>query len=106
MLVDSDELVITDLILYEVGNRMSSPEKKAILTEFIEDASSKLLIIHSSENLFDKAFSLFKRNKGKNWGLVDCASFTVMREVGMVYALTADEHFDQAGFVAVLNQIR
>jgi uncharacterized protein len=38
----------------------------------------------------------------KTWGLVDCASFVVMSERGVMEAFTTDRHFDQAGFACLL----
>jgi predicted nucleic acid-binding protein len=40
---------------------------------------------------------------GQNWGLVDCASFVVMQQRGIIEALTTDHHFEQAGFVRSLK---
>lgn len=34
---------------------------------------------------------------------VDCVSFIVMQERGITEALTTDEHFEQAGFRALLR---
>ena len=38
----------------------------------------------------------------KEWSLTDCISFEVMAELGLTEALTADHHFEQAGFRALL----
>jgi len=38
----------------------------------------------------------------KEWGITDCYSFAVMRSLGVNAALTADHHFEQAGFDALL----
>lgn len=38
------------------------------------------------------------------WSLTDCISFEVMGEFGLTEALTADHHFEQAGFRALLKQ--
>ncbi len=38
------------------------------------------------------------------WSLTDCLSFVVMKELGIKDALTPDEHFDQAGFHALLRE--
>jgi len=46
---------------------------------------------------------LFRQRTDKAWGLTDCISFVVMQERGISEALTADEHFEQAGFIALLN---
>ncbi|MEZ4571694.1 MAG: hypothetical protein R2849_15445 [Thermomicrobiales bacterium] len=47
-------------------------------------------------------YTLFARNTDKSWTLVDCISFVVMQERGITEALTADRHFVQAGFRALL----
>jgi hypothetical protein len=39
----------------------------------------------------------------KEWGLIDCMSFIVMQDRGITEALTADDHFNQAGFKALLK---
>jgi predicted nucleic acid-binding protein len=38
------------------------------------------------------------------WVLTDCISFIVMREYGLTDVLTADRHFEQAGFKILLEQ--
>jgi predicted nucleic acid-binding protein len=39
-----------------------------------------------------------ERRQDKQWGLVDCISFVVMREMNLTEALSFDQHFAQAGF--------
>ena len=56
-----------------------------------------------SEQLYHRAFELFKQRPDKAWGLVDCISFIVMQDRGITEALTADEHFRQAGFTPLLS---
>jgi hypothetical protein len=46
-------------------------------------------------------FELFASRADKSWSLTDCISFAVMTERGLSDALTADRHFEQAGFRAV-----
>jgi uncharacterized protein len=38
----------------------------------------------------------------KDWFLTDCISFVVMQDEGLTDALTADGHYEQAGFKALL----
>jgi predicted nucleic acid-binding protein len=38
----------------------------------------------------------------KEWGMTDCISFIVMPDMGVIDALTTDDHFRQAGFRALL----
>jgi predicted nucleic acid-binding protein len=46
---------------------------------------------------------MFRSRQDKEWGLVDCVSFVVMQNRGIAEALTADEHFHQAGFRSLLR---
>jgi len=60
-------------------------------------------VVSLTDSLYRLAFSLFKQREDKEWGLVDCISFIVMQERGITDALTADAHFQQAGFRALLR---
>ena len=55
-----------------------------------------------NKSLFDQATALFAARLDKEWGLTDCVSFVLMRQLGISEALTADQHFIQAGFRALL----
>lgn len=59
-------------------------------------------IIPAASNLFEQALELYEQRQDKSWGLTDCASFVVMHENNVSEALTADDHFRQAGFKALL----
>lgn len=56
-----------------------------------------------SEQLYAQALRLYRERPDKEWSLTDCVSLIVMRERNMTEALTADEHFQQAGFRALLK---
>jgi predicted nucleic acid-binding protein len=55
------------------------------------------------EPLIVRAVEQYRRFSDKTWGLVDCASFVVMRERGITEAFTSDYHFEQAGFKRLLS---
>ena len=46
---------------------------------------------------------LFASRPDKHWSLTDCISLVVMEELGLSEAMTADHHFEQAGYVALLK---
>ncbi len=75
-------------------------------SEFLQGLESdpNTSIVSLTNELYDKVFDLFRDRSDKEWGLVDCVSFVVVRERGINDALTADEHFIQAGFRALLRQ--
>jgi predicted nucleic acid-binding protein len=63
-------------------------------------------IIPLSDQLLDQGLKLFSDRPDKEWGFTDCVSFIVMEARSITYALTADEHFKQAGFQALLCEAR
>ena len=102
-LFEGHDLLITDAVLLEIGNALARGFKEQaieIISYFIE--SEEVEIFRHSSQIFDKAFALYKKYADKEWSLVDCISFIVMRERGIKQALTFDRHFEQAGFVAIM----
>ena len=102
-LFEGHDLLITDAVLLEIGNALARGFKEQaieIITYFFE--SEEVEIFRHSSQVFDKAFALYKKYADKEWSLVDCISFIVMRERGIKQALTFDRHFEQAGFVAIM----
>lgn len=98
-------LVTTEAILMEYGNMLSQinvREKAFQYIRLLKDSPDTEIIPADSE-LFEKGLEDFGRYKDKEWGLVDCMSFAVMREKNILHALTSDGHFDQAGFIALMK---
>ncbi len=62
------------------------------------------MTIHpASRELVEAGLARFALRRDKDWGLTDCLSFVVMEREGINAALTADKHFEQAGFTALLK---
>jgi len=102
-LFEGQKLLITDAVLLEIGNALARGFKAQaieIISYFIESEDVELL--HYSSQVFDKAFVMYKKYSDKEWSLVDCISFVVMREQGIKQALTFDRHFEQAGFAVIM----
>ena len=59
-------------------------------------------IVPLTEELYGMAMKLYRERSDKEWGITDCISFVVMQDLGLVEALTTDEHFKQAGFRSLL----
>jgi uncharacterized protein len=70
----------------------------------IKDLQSDPLtkIIPASDSLFRAGLELFAKRPDKEWSLVDCISFVVMKQRRLTDALTTDHHFKQAGYNALL----
>jgi predicted nucleic acid-binding protein len=98
---DSQRVVVTDAVLLEIGNALSRMDRHAAV-QIIQDLrdSPGTTLISLNPELFEAAFDLYRRHIDKQWGLVDCVSFVVMRRMGLTTALAFDQHFVQAGFIS------
>ncbi len=59
-------------------------------------------MIACTGTLLQSGWRLYGERLDKDWSLTDCMSFAVMKRAGLSEALTADHHFLQAGFRALL----
>lgn len=102
---ENTRLITTTAILLEIGNALSKQRyrqaAKELLLSLEEDKTVEIIPV--TDELYQKAFELFFNRPDKDWGLIDCMSFIVMQENDLTEALTTDEHFEQAGFVALLR---
>jgi uncharacterized protein len=97
-------LVTTRAVVLEIGNALSRLRHRhaAILLLDALEHDPGIEVVELNEDLYVRALELYGRHSDKEWGLTDCVSFVVMRERGIGEALTADAHFLQAGFAALL----
>ena len=58
-----------------------------------------LTLVEAGESPYRRGLALYDERPDKDWSLADCISFVVMRDAGLVEALTGDQ---QAGFAALL----
>jgi predicted nucleic acid-binding protein len=99
-------LVTTRAVLLEIGNALSRQRYRAAAIRLLQaiEVDPNVKVLSLSEELYAKALQLYCSRQDKEWGLIDCASFVVMFERSITKALTADEHFQQCGFRALLRE--
>lgn len=92
-------------VLTEVGDALSASHKRWRFTALLDTlrASPAWTIVPPDENSFEAGVSLYASRADKDWSLTDCISFRHMNKWGATEALTADIHFEQAGFRALLR---
>ena len=97
------EVWVTEAILIEVGNALSATNRSAAV-QFIQLCYQlpNMKVVSVDTSLLNHGLELYHSRSDKDWGLTDCISFVVMREQNLIDALTADRHFVQAGFRALL----
>ncbi|MEX2168192.1 MAG: PIN domain-containing protein [Pirellulales bacterium] len=97
-------VIVTELVLIEVSNALVSIDSRvravALWAHLQNDPS--VTIVPASTELIADGRNLYARRSDKEWSLTDCVSFIVMEKRGLNDALTADHHFQQAGFTMLL----
>lgn len=98
-------LVTTEWVLMELAYALSFPETRQATASFLKRIREDrgFHIVGYDVAVYAAGFDLYVSRPDKAWSLTDCISFTVMKEFGLTDALTADHHFEQAGFRAVFR---
>ena len=98
-------IVTTEFILLELGNACARAEDHADFLALVAGmlASLRVKIIPVSSELFNRGLARMRERNDKDWTLTDCISFVVLEEEGIHEALTAAQHYEQAGFKALLK---
>lgn len=97
------EVWITEAVLIEIGNSLSHSNSIAA-SAFIHSCyvTPSVKVVSVDTPLLNRALDFYNNRGDKDWGLTDCISFIVMTDQDLKEALTTDEHFQQAGFKALL----
>lgn len=99
-------LITTQAVVLEIGNALSKQRYRLGAIKLLQalESDPKVEVVPLSQQIYTKAIQLYSERLDKEWGLIDCVSFVVMQEREIADALTADEHFQQAGFRALLRE--
>ena len=99
-----NKIITTEAILLEIGNALSKRNLRQRCSAFIKGfyETKNIEVVPLTTELIKEGLELFEKRKDKEWGLVDCISFVVMKKHRIKDALAADDHFIQAEFNALL----
>jgi predicted nucleic acid-binding protein len=101
-LLERTPLITTEAVLLEIGTALSRGYKEQCLAAIDRLMNSEdSTVVRLDDELFERALDLYETHLDKDWGLVDCLSFIVMRDSDTDSALTFDHNFEQAGFKIV-----
>ena len=97
--------ITTEFILLEVRYALCSQSLRKNTANFLHNIYQlkSIKIITLSQELFQLGLSLYEQRLDKDWGLTDCISFVVMQREQIQEAFTSDKHFEQAGFIRLLQ---
>jgi predicted nucleic acid-binding protein len=99
-------LVTSHAVLTEVGDALSHRNRRKWAYDTIADLRDDpdVRCLPVDEKTFTAALDLYRDRHDKDWSLTDCISFVIMRQHRLTHALTADVHFVQAGFRALMSE--
>ena len=93
--------VIAELTALSHARGIAKESLVRVTNEILDDP--KVEVIWADESLTMRAWSLLQDRQDKNWSLCDSVSFVLMNQLGITEALTTDHHFEQAGFIKLLE---
>ncbi|MBI3991367.1 MAG: type II toxin-antitoxin system VapC family toxin [Candidatus Omnitrophica bacterium] len=99
------KLITTNYVVIETINALSKVEFRKAVIEFIDklEKSPSVEIVKITDEIYNNAWRLYQQRMDKDWGIIDCTSFEVMRIFNLKKAFTNDKHFKQAGYSLVIK---
>jgi uncharacterized protein len=102
-LADFSTIVTTQLVVIETVSLLTkrlSPFHARHWYQRLKHSTGVEIRDYNAE-IFREAEKLWQSHRDKEWDLIDCYSFCVMRRESIRIALAFDDHFRQAGFQIV-----
>ncbi len=95
----------TDYVLDETATLLKVRGHAHLLSAFFDIvfASQACRLEWTDAEQFINTRILFLKHIDHDWSFTDCVSFRVMKKLRLSEALTKDEHFEEAGFTALLT---
>jgi predicted nucleic acid-binding protein len=98
-------LVTSSLVLIEVGDGLSRVRYRQLAIDIRASLreSQQIEIVQCTHDLEKRAWDLYAQRPDKDWGMTDCVTMVIMQDRGIASVLTADRHFEQAGYEILLK---
>jgi predicted nucleic acid-binding protein len=97
--------VTTDWIIGETCTLLMARRKAHLIPIFLDhiETASSIATIHLDPQFLQSARNYLRKHLDHGYSFTDCTSFVLMRQRGINDAVTSDEHFIEAAFVALLR---
>ena len=94
-------ILVSAWVLLELADHLCDARNRHLHGKVVDAVRSdrRYEVIPVDQPTLDVATEMYRRRADKEWLLTDCTSFVLMGRRGVTEALTADHHFEQAGFV-------
>jgi predicted nucleic acid-binding protein len=99
--------ITTNYVLAELAALLMSPlgVPHAGRVEFMQSIRHApwIEVVHIDKERDNRSWDFLAKHQDKDFSVVDCSSFLLMKELGISAAITTDRHFEQAGFERLLK---
>lgn len=97
-------VVTTEFVLMELADALCRPHQRDEVLALwnVVETDPAFRLTRVTTELIQRGKKLYRERPDKEWPLTDCISFVVMHDHELTDVLTADRHFEQAGFKALL----
>lgn len=94
----------SELVLVEYLNASSNVTRRGNGAKFARGvlSSSSYRVASANHAALVDALDLYESRPDKEWGIVDCSSILICKEMGIKRVFTHDRHFRKAGFEILL----
>ena len=98
-------VVTSQWVLLELADHLCDQRNRHLFAGVIDalQKDARYKIINAEQKVLNEAMFMYMNRPDKEWSLTDCTSFVLMHQHVIEEALTADHHFEQAGFLCLLK---
>lgn len=93
--------ILAELVALALVRRFSRSVVLAFVIDLVDHPDIEMVWV--DEQLHREAMRLLVRRPDQTYSLCDSVSFVLMRQRSIAEALTTDRHFEQEGFLRLLN---
>ncbi len=95
----------TDYVLDETATLLVARGFGHLVDAFFHSTlrSKACAVVWTSPDIFGQAVAFMAKPIDQGWSFTDCVSFLAMKTRRLREAITKDEHFEKAGFKALLR---
>jgi predicted nucleic acid-binding protein len=97
--------VTSDYVLDETATLLAARGFGHLVDDFLQSTlrSKACVVDWTGPELFVRTATFMAKHIDQGWSFTDCVSFQIMKARKLREALTKDEHFEKAGFKALLR---
>ena len=101
-------ILTSEMVLVEFLNHLCGKGKvlREAAVAMVDRMRGKInvTVLPQTQNLFVRAFDLYRNRPDKNYSLTDCSTMVLMAKKGVSEILSMDLHFEQHGLTILLKQ--